>query len=44
MRRKLSMVFIVVAIMSFALADSPVFGGNWNGEEKAKHAQEKVQP
>ena len=42
MKRKLSMAFIVVAIMSLALAVSPVFGGNGNGVEKAKQAQEKV--
>ena len=42
MKRKLSMAFIVVAIMSLALAVSPVFGGNGNGVERAKQAQEKV--
>ena len=42
MKRKLSMAFIVVAIMSLALAASPVFGGNDNGVEKANQAQEKV--
>jgi len=42
MKRNLSMAFIVVAIMSLALAVSPVFGGNGNGVEKAKQAQEKV--
>ena len=42
MKRKLSMAFIIVAIMSLALAVSPVFGGNGNGVEKAKQAQEKV--
>jgi len=36
------MAFIVVAIMSLALAVSPVFGGNGNCVEKAKQAQEKV--
>ena len=36
------MAFIVVAIMSSALAVSPVFGGNGNGVEKAKQAQENV--
>jgi hypothetical protein len=36
------MAFIVVAIMSLALAVSPVFGGNGNGIENAKQAQEKV--
>ena len=38
------MVFIVVAIMSLALAASPVFGGNGNGQpglERAIAAQEK---
>jgi hypothetical protein len=41
-KRKLSMAFIVVAIMSSALAVSPVFGGNGNDVEKAKQAREKV--
>jgi hypothetical protein len=42
MKHKISMAFIVVAIMSLALAVSQVFGGNNNGVEKAKQAQEKV--
>jgi len=42
MKRNLSMAFILIAIMSLALAASPVFGGNGNGVENAKQAQEKV--
>ena len=42
MKRKLSMAFIVLAVMSLALAASPVFGGNGNGVENAKQAQDKV--
>lgn len=42
MKRKFSLVLIVVAIMSLGLAASPVFGGNGNDVEKAKQAQEKV--
>lgn len=44
MKRKLSMAFIAVAIMSLALVISPVFGGNGNGQqglERAIAAQEK---
>ena len=48
MKRKLSMAFIVVAILSLALATSPVLGGNEgdvpvkeHGLEKAKQAQNK---
>jgi len=47
MKRKLSMALIVVAIMSLALATSPVFGGYGDvpvkpdGLENAKQAPEK---
>ena len=48
MKRKLSMAFFAVAIMSLALAASPVFGGNGgdvpvqqDGLENAKRAPEK---
>ena len=39
MKLKLSMAFIVLAVMSLAPAASPVFGGNGeDGLEKAKEA------
>ena len=42
MKKHLSLVSIVVAVMLLALAASPVLGGNGNGVENAKRAQEKV--
>ena len=42
LKKKLSLVSIVVAVMLLALAASPVLGGNGNGVENAKRAQEKV--
>ena len=42
MKRKLSLVSIVVVLILLALAASPVLGGNGNDVEKAKRAQEKV--
>ena len=42
LKRKLSLVSIVVAVMLLALTASPALGGNGNGVENAKRAQEKV--
>ena len=42
LKKKLSLVSIVVAVMLLALAASPALGGNGNGVENAKRAQEKV--
>ena len=42
MKKQLFLVSIVVTAMLLALAASPVFGGNENGVENAKRAQEKV--
>ena len=38
----MSLISIVVAVMLLALAASPALGGNGNGVENAKQAQEKV--